>query len=225
LLYQFSVYNPTNSDAKPVNSSKPAGWQGCYLKGGGVLALQGNSWRPMEPLTVDNCLNGCSELNYKFTGLDNGNQCLCGNDFYGGQDLPSSQCALPCPGSANQTCGGSNGNIKLYNTTAAKVTFASQVAAHQAGCTGCFADPNSIPSLDKYYYVSDAMSVATCKAACAGFSYTYAGVTNGNGGWSCDLAIAPRDNELRLHLFVCVFRMSMRCQQANYTSDIGRLVL
>jgi hypothetical protein len=180
-LYQFSLYNLTNSDATVSNSSKPAGWQGCFAKGDGVLALQGNSWKPTEPLTVTNCLDGCSELKFKFAGLDSGNQCSCGNEFFGGQDLPSSQCAIACPGSANQTCGGINGNIELYNTTVAKVTFNTVAAAHQAGWAGCFADSNSIPALDKYYYLSGSMTVAACKTACAGFSYLYAGVTNGNG--------------------------------------------
>lgn len=180
-LYQFSIFNLTNSAAKPSSGNKPAGYQGCHARGAGALALSGNSWKPQEPLTVDDCINGCSELNFTLAGLDGGNQCSCGNKFDGGQDLPASQCPLPCPGNANQTCGGSNGINELYNTTFAKVTFATQAAKHQAGWRGCYADSNSLPALPNYYYVSGAMTVATCKAACAGFSYAYAGVTSGNG--------------------------------------------
>lgn len=180
-LYQFSIFNLTNTDIAPSDNNKPAGYQGCHARGAGALALNGNSWKPVEPLTVDDCVNGCSELNFTLAGLDGGNQCSCGNSFAGGQDLPDSQCPLPCPGNANQTCGGSNGINELYNTTFAKVTFATQAAAHPAGWQGCYADSNSIPALSNYYYVSGAMSVATCKAACAGFSYAYAGVTSGNG--------------------------------------------
>jgi hypothetical protein len=50
------------------------GFAGCYARGSGALALTGNSWRPTEPLTVESCINGCSELNFTMAGLDGGNR-------------------------------------------------------------------------------------------------------------------------------------------------------
>jgi len=178
---RYAMYNLTNTDATSSQDSKPTGWQGCFTKGDGQLALQGNSWKPQEPLTVESCVNGCSELKFKYAGLDSGDRCSCGNEFFSTKDLPPNQCTLPCPGNANQTCGGLDSNVELYNTSKATVTFASQQAAHPVGWNGCFADSNSIPALTSYYYVSNSMTVNMCKQACAGFNYPWAGVTNGNG--------------------------------------------
>jgi hypothetical protein len=147
-LYKLSVFNLTNAQIELDTYNHPAGFAGkstgvfclytdsagCYAEGNGVMALAGNAWS-LNTMTVSQCLNGCSELGYKFAGLKSGNQCNCGSTFNGGIKLPYSQCQTMCPGNTTQTCGGDN-RIELFNTTAATVTPATQRAARPAGYLG-----------------------------------------------------------------------------------------
>jgi hypothetical protein len=79
-------------------------------------------------MTVAACVNGCSELNYTYAGVEGGTRCYCGNTFYGGQNLPSSQCSYTCGGNANMTCGG-YAALELYSTATGADYSAAQFAA------------------------------------------------------------------------------------------------
>jgi WSC domain len=61
-----------------------------------------------EALTVDKCINLCSGKNFKYAGLEAGNQCFCSNSYNG---LPTNsnqeRCSASCAGDSSQICGGS----------------------------------------------------------------------------------------------------------------------
>ena len=53
---------------------------------------------------VETCVSACST--YSYIGLQNGDECYCGNSygFYG--NISDSDCSEPCAGDGSQNCGG-----------------------------------------------------------------------------------------------------------------------
>ena len=55
-------------------------------------------------MTIDSCKHFCS--NYKFFGVQRGDECYCGNHDFNFLPSPSLECNKPCDGNKNQFCGG-----------------------------------------------------------------------------------------------------------------------
>lgn len=60
------------------------------------------------------CVNLCGYLSYKYSALQNGNFCLCGNSY--GKHGAVDTCDKPCSGDAKTFCGGEAAN-NVYNAT------------------------------------------------------------------------------------------------------------
>ena len=56
-------------------------------------------------VTVDNCKEFCSVYQYNFAGVENSNQCFCGQNAPT-QLLPDSECDKKCAGNDTEICGG-----------------------------------------------------------------------------------------------------------------------
>ena len=56
-------------------------------------------------MSVDKCIELCQEKNFKFAGLEFGNECYCGNDAPV-TTAPLRECHLKCTGDETQICGG-----------------------------------------------------------------------------------------------------------------------
>ncbi|XP_033106319.1 WSC domain-containing protein 1-like [Anneissia japonica] len=67
-------------------------------------------------MTVSFCLHRCYELRYQYTGLQNGNECFCGDETYSrlGQQLEV-ECNVACVGNPQEICGGTWKN-SVYTT-------------------------------------------------------------------------------------------------------------
>ena len=76
-------------------SADPAGPRGRDLDG----AAFNNS-----AMTVKLCVSLCSDIGFKYAGLQNGSWCFCGNKYgrYGG----GASCTTKCSGNTEQLCGG-----------------------------------------------------------------------------------------------------------------------
>ncbi|KAJ9103160.1 hypothetical protein QFC21_002582 [Naganishia friedmannii] len=151
---------------------------GCYAEGSGVKALQGNTFWHASWMTPQFCQNGCNEMGYDLSGVENGNTCYCSNNFTGGQWLPDSQCNKPCTGNATATCGGQT-TIEVYNTSVATRSFQNAQREHSLGYIGCWVDATPGTAMNSYTYSSTTMTPAVCQQACAGFKYGLAGLENG----------------------------------------------
>jgi len=69
----------------------------------------------------------------KYAGVQNGNQCFCGNS-YGRYGVKSeSDCNKKCSGNADQICGGSWRN-NVYSTGISKFNTSSAHQLHFHGC-------------------------------------------------------------------------------------------
>lgn len=58
-----------------------------------------------QKMTIEICQSNCKD--FTLAGLENGQDCYCGTEFKETiQPAPLSECSTPCPGNANEKCGG-----------------------------------------------------------------------------------------------------------------------
>ena len=68
----------------------------------------------MTDITPERCVTLCGQQEYLYSGLQNGIECYGGNDpFNPAEKGDISNCQIPCPGDASQTCGGQN-TVNVY---------------------------------------------------------------------------------------------------------------
>ncbi len=67
-----------------------------------------------KDLTVEICDHHCSQLGFKYFGLQHASECFCGNTF--GQLGISTNCNMQCPGNSQQICGAAHTN-SIYSTS------------------------------------------------------------------------------------------------------------
>ncbi|TYJ52507.1 hypothetical protein B9479_006901 [Cryptococcus floricola] len=214
--YKDSVYDISQVTGAAV-AGYAAGYQGCYTDSGSHLGLTANSWT-LSSMSVNQCINGCSELGYGYAGLYSGSQCYCGNTPSSSKSvLPTSQCQTKCAGNSTGTCGG-GAAMDLYTVTSATVTPATVAAKKPSSYLGCFKDAGSnLAFSDAYSYSATTMSVDICKSACQELGYAYSGVENGN---QCKCgAAAPSSQQMVSSLYCttnCTNTASQTCGASGY---------
>ena len=67
--------------------------------------LNGLIKKQNDYITVENCKEFCSVYKYSFAGVENSNQCFCGQNAPK-QLLPDSECNKKCAGNDSEICGG-----------------------------------------------------------------------------------------------------------------------
>jgi len=84
-----------------INCATYALYKGCYIDAATRdLPFQG----PQGTITVEICQAFCKQNGYQYAGLQNGNECRCGNS-YGRYGPDLSACNITCSGNANEFCG------------------------------------------------------------------------------------------------------------------------
>jgi WSC domain len=171
----------TNNDASNAFSSikamhdgtptGPPGFQGCFADSSSrtlpVLLYRGYD------NTIENCKTLCGTSMFSFAGLQNGNECWCGDNLPSPK-LTETSCAMVCSGNPNQICGMGWMN-SIYATGVQK----------SSGYAGCFVD-SSARILPVVVYADDKNTVERCKSSCLAAPsgpYKYAGVQHGNECW------------------------------------------
>lgn len=92
----------------PQTTEPSPGYRGCFTDSGkralGAYSFQSNS------MSAWGCQWICNSTGYALAGVQNGNQCWCGNSLYGdwqtGYQVAESDCASPCAGDPTVQCGG-----------------------------------------------------------------------------------------------------------------------
>ncbi|KAH9026083.1 WSC domain-containing protein [Lactarius pseudohatsudake] len=65
-------------------------------------------------MTTLNCVVFCSSRHYVYAGVENGEDCCCGNDKPKSVEIVSSDnCNVKCTGDSSESCGGSS-HFDLY---------------------------------------------------------------------------------------------------------------
>ena len=67
-----------------------------------------------ENMTIENCIQFCSNGGYAFAGVESEDECFCGNNPPSQNSIPDSECDSKCSGDKTQICGG-HWKINIYS--------------------------------------------------------------------------------------------------------------
>lgn len=188
---QDAITVTTTASSVPTSTPTPA-WQaiGCYLD---TYPSNSRTLTDLQfydsSLTGQKCQQACQAKNFNLAGLENGEECWCGNSIQSpSHNLPafgSSECK-PCRASANESCGGP-GHVFLYRLRDPKSPWWNK---------GCYLDtfPNHNRTLFEQYARSDTVTSTSCRSACELKGYTLAGVEHGEECWCGNEIQSPEFN-------------------------------
>ncbi len=112
-------------DGKLVNFSRfniDWNYQGCFADRTDYTSL--TYLASLASVTKDSCSDECSGKNYNIIGLQNGNQCYCGNILTSSKDRrPDINCVKQCTGNSNEFCGGIKYNAVYMKVSSEVVPF------------------------------------------------------------------------------------------------------
>ena len=81
---------------------------GCFNDKGNAWGVEGRDlsgfMTESSDMTIEKCIQMCSEKGFKYAGLQYGVQCFCGNSY--GKYGESYSCDYECSGNQNEICGG-----------------------------------------------------------------------------------------------------------------------
>nr|CAG4641469.1 EOG090X01AN [Eurycercus lamellatus] len=84
----------------------PGSSLGCFLDNSQPRLLSSYGVK-LQHLTVQKCLDLCSQSSYPYAGVHNGNECYCSVEKPSLEHLLTrTYCSVPCDGQSSQTCGG-----------------------------------------------------------------------------------------------------------------------
>ena len=73
------------------------------------------NFKPSKRLTIAKCIAICGIKNYKYAGMQFGNQCFC-DDYYPAVETIPSECDMSCDREPFTRCGG-EWRMNVYSTT------------------------------------------------------------------------------------------------------------
>ncbi|KAL8714368.1 MAG: hypothetical protein Q9220_001701 [cf. Caloplaca sp. 1 TL-2023] len=128
-------------------------------------------------MTISSCQNFCSSStnNYALAGLENGQECYCGNGLQNYAAVGYSGCSQPCKGNSSEICGGTS-RLSVWNLTSyVPPTTVKQVGTYLS--QGCYPEPTKGRLLTGATYTNTTgMTVESCVNFCAASGASYAGL-------------------------------------------------
>lgn len=171
------------ANANPYTTPDSKGYMGCWTDGA-VRLLTGTVFYSTS-LTPASCAASCAGSKYTFAGLQNGNECRCGNTldpktvYY---RTGESECSKACTGSATTMCGGSyRYNIyatKEFLATPGGNTNSTTPSTKQEGELGCYGR-GTFASTTAVQTLSGGMTTGFCRRYCRLKGFTTAGLMGG----------------------------------------------
>ncbi|KAK9505587.1 hypothetical protein O3M35_009603 [Rhynocoris fuscipes] len=102
-LLRNAIYHTQISDY-----SEDGRLEGCFIDNSELRVLSAVRMTFEETNTPKLCFNVCMQLGYKYSGVEYGNECFCGNRSPARDlEVGENHCGMPCPGNRIQHCGGS----------------------------------------------------------------------------------------------------------------------
>ena len=83
--------------------------------------IMGDVVMASNSMTREQCMQSCFSRKKSLAGVENGNQCMCGDSV--NEPVPSTNCTVACPGSSSELCGGWMA-INIMNFTCARTPAA-----------------------------------------------------------------------------------------------------
>lgn len=131
-------------------------------------------------LSVESCQDYCTGNGYKFSGLENGQECWCDQRINSVAVFGNTGCNYRCSGTPTENCGGSFAMDIFNNTAIAQVPLPSVVpAVGKYISKGCYAELSSSRALAGACTAADTVTVNTCTKFCLGKGFRWAGVEYG----------------------------------------------
>ncbi|CAG2252624.1 PLG [Mytilus edulis] len=155
-----------------------------------------------KSMTVQKCRQFCRKKGFKYAGVENGNECFCGDVLRKNKKRKKGDCKTPCSGNKQQICGGP-WRISIYTAQTSKCRNKCHKKAKcrkgkcvckgnyqgdgvksckkvkQSAYIGCYQD-HSKRILPKDVLTDKSMTVQKCRQFCRKKGFKYAGVENGN---------------------------------------------
>ncbi|XP_048734636.2 uncharacterized protein LOC125650402 [Ostrea edulis] len=132
-----------------------SGYQGCY-QDQRSRTLNGKM-QSSSRMTVDMCRNFCTRHNTMYYGVENGNECWCGDSLRRRVKKSDNDCLKQCRGNRNQGCGGP-WRVAVYRNYNYKRT-----AVQTSGLVGCYRDQRD-RVLKGSRTSSSSMTLARCRS-------------------------------------------------------------
>ncbi|KAL8936038.1 MAG: hypothetical protein Q9216_005133 [Gyalolechia sp. 2 TL-2023] len=161
-------------------------------------------------MDISSCQSYCTQNNYGFSGLQNGDTCYCGNGLQSFSAIQKesgpasdSKCDVACAGNSTEICGAKS-YLSVWNATASAnipPTMVKQVGYYPL--KGCYnstisATKSSSPLLDAASTgLPTTNSAESCVGYCATKGYSVAGAEDGNK-CSCGPSLPTTAEELEL---------------------------
>ncbi|CAM9113470.1 unnamed protein product [Phaeothamnion confervicola] len=98
--------SPSPATSHPTYASVPIEYRGCYRDNVFVRALAGHCDYYRAQNSPTDCAGLCFEHGYNIAGLENGRECLCGQDDQYEKYGTANNCDMACTGDPTKTCGG-----------------------------------------------------------------------------------------------------------------------
>ncbi|CAE6401549.1 unnamed protein product [Rhizoctonia solani] len=100
--YRITLYSKNT-----VSNPLPTGWVKNFCTvDQNTRVLDGYSFNGGSSMTPSICIAACAQRNYILAGVENGNECYCGNTIKQAYPTKDADCKTPCSGDNSQSCGG-----------------------------------------------------------------------------------------------------------------------
>ncbi|CAE6482201.1 unnamed protein product [Rhizoctonia solani] len=101
--YRMTLYSKTMA-ASPI----PSGWNKSFCTIDQSTRVLGGYTYKDNSMTPGNCITACAQHNSTLAGVENGNECYCGNTVIRAYPTKDSDCRIACAGDGSQYCGGTS---------------------------------------------------------------------------------------------------------------------
>ncbi|KAI9453138.1 WSC domain-containing protein [Lactarius psammicola] len=133
-------------------------------------------------MTVESCITFCNHQNYLYAGVENGEDCHCGNYLAKSAKIGlSTECNVKCPGNSREICGAKH-HLNLYWSGAGPQPIIIQDISHWH-YAGCYSDSTNKRTLSKPMVLigdqENTINIASCIGACQRLVYGLAGMEFG----------------------------------------------
>ncbi|EJT69710.1 hypothetical protein GGTG_12593 [Gaeumannomyces tritici R3-111a-1] len=203
-----SPWEGTLSPGTAAPGGGGGGWKyvGCTAELSSGRALSGSTINPQN-MTIELCMDYCTERNFPYAGLEYSQECYCGlKPHKDSTPTPNAECSSPCKGNAKQLCG-RGGRLSLFENTA----YVAASNAQRLGAwsyVSCYMEPQRGRALPDRLRSAANMTVEACHDYCDSEGMPFAGLENGR---ECRCGRALRQGLEDASDPMCAMQCDMTC--------------
>lgn len=190
-VWHYSIYYTKKKGALPVprlatkvgRGNKQFVNIGCWVDTVAHRTLGGAYYRG-DDVTPAMCADYCYQKNFFLSGVEFGNECMCGNELLAPDYAALSDCNQACAGDSTLSCGNAD-RLSVYVGQDRPAILRPDVlvgpdANSQYISYGCYSDSYATRTLTGPSFTADNMTATVCTASCFSQGFAYAGLELGN---------------------------------------------